>query len=180
MVGNASYSADQVLLEPDSPFVAIHAAGGSTHEVRSYFLRGDGQVTILSTSNASSSPELVYTEQVSAEDVDAAVRAIFSGALYEFDLNRVKAKHLTEPHPGPSIEDAGSLRVEIHLPLFPGSNPSGADELTHVFGVNVSDMAEGHFPSIREYAALRQIFGILRQAERRARSAWGRPEKDAL
>lgn len=167
----AGFTVDQVLLEPNSPFLTIRAHGGMTSEARSYILRGDGQLTILSTSNASATPQLVYTEHLSDEEVGAAVEAILSATLYEYDHDQVRAKHRTEPHPGSSIDDAGSLEVEINLPLYPGSNPSGADELSHVFGVNVSDMAEGHFPSISEYSALRQIFGSFRRAEKRARSS---------
>lgn len=165
------FTMDQVLLEPDSQFLTIRAHGGMTSEERSYSLRGDGLLTIFSTTNASATPQLVYTEQLSDEEVGAAVEAILSATLYEYDQDQVRAKHRTEPNPGSSIDDAGSLEVEIHLPLFPGTNLSGSDELSHVFGVNGSDMAEGRFPNISEYAALRQILGGFRRAERRARAA---------
>lgn len=169
----ARYSRDQVLLEPDSEFLTIHAEGGMTTTVRTYSLRGDGQLTIFSTGNASGTPQLVYTEHLSDEEVGGAVDAIMKAALYEFDEARVRAKQRAETNPGGSISDAGSLQVEIHLSLFPGTNPSGADEINHAFGVSLSDMEEGHFPSIIEYEALRQIFTSFRRAERRARVAAG-------
>lgn len=168
------YAPEQVSLEPEDDFLILRVSGGMTTEIRSYALRGDGQLTIFSNANASGTPQLIYTERLSEAEVESAVNNILSARLYEFDRAQVIAKHRDEPHPGPSIDDAGSLSVEIHLPLFPGTLDDGADELNHVFGVNLSDMAEGHFPSVVEYAALRQILGSVRRAERRARAAVSR------
>lgn len=161
-------TAEDVSLDQTEEFLSIQAEGAMTNTRRIYSLRGDGLLTVFTSANASATPTLVYEEQLSDDDLSSTVDAIFRGELLSFDREKVLGKHAKEPSPGAGVEDAGSIEVRLRLPLRAGAGPTGVDVLTHSFGVNLSDMVEAHFPSIAEYAALREIFGRFRQADRRA------------
>ncbi|MEO8276382.1 MAG: hypothetical protein ABI639_09185 [Thermoanaerobaculia bacterium] len=164
-----------VALKPDCDFLVFRTEGGTTSVVKTYALRGDGQFTVSLSAYASATPELLLTGQLSDGEVSQTVEALFSSNLYEYDRADLLRRHRLEPNPGVAVEDVGSMQVEIHLPLLPGSDAAGRKHLDKVFGVDFSDMYRGHYPSIREYAALREILGRFEQFEvRRKRTGASR------
>ena len=167
---SAEPSRDSILLEPDKELLRVQYSGSSSGEFRTYSLLGDGRLPVLLSSYASDTPRLLYTAQVPPEDVDAIVDVVLRSELYKLDRERVRSKHVTEPRLGPPIEDSGSVEFTIHLSLYPGTDPGGQDELDHTFLLTVSDMSTNRYPSIEEYAALREIVKKVRAAEMRLRA----------
>jgi len=167
-VDHARFSFDQVSLGPDNEILKFRFHGGSTRAVSTYSLMGDGRLLISISRNASDTPQLVSSGQLSGAELAAVIDSLIRSRLYAFDSEQVKARKRIEPNVVLTIKDAGAVEVEIHISLFPGTDPDGVDEIQRSFAVSGSDLAEGNYPSIEEFTALREIVAGLRRVEVRA------------
>lgn len=161
------YTSDQVSLEADQEVLVLRFHGGSTRRLRTYSLMGDGRLSIFDQKDASAPPELVSSGKMLDDAFSAVVGAVMRSRLYALDTEQLKALRDLEKAPGPYTSDAGSLTIEIHISLFPGTAPDGVDDLRSVFALSASDLGEQSYPGVDELAAICQIVAGVRRGEAR-------------
>ncbi len=165
------YTADQVSLEADQEILNLRFHSGSTRRLRTYSLMGNGRLSIFDQKDASAPPELVTSGKLLDDALSSVVGAVMRSRLYALDTEQLKALRDLELTPGPYASGAGSLTVEIHISLLPGTAPDGVDDLRSVFALSASDLGEQSYPSVEELAAIRQIVAGVRRGEARIAEA---------
>ncbi len=164
-VDPARYTSNQVSLEADQEILRLRFHGGSTRRLRTYSLMGDGRLSIFDQKDVSAPLELVSSGRLLDDALSSVVGAVMQARLYALDSEKLKALRNREKTPGPYTSGAGSLTVEIHISLFPGTAADGVDDLRSVFVLSAGDLNEQSYPSVEELAALRQIVASVRRGE---------------
>lgn len=171
VVDTPRYTSDQVSLTADQEILNLRFHGGRTRRLRTYSLMGDGSLSIFDQKDSAAPPELVSSGRLLDDALTSVVGAVMQSRLYALDTEKLKALRDREKTPGPYTSGAGSLTVEIHISLLPGTAPDGVDDLRSVFVLSASDLGEHCYPSVEELAAIRQIVAGVRRGEARIAEA---------
>jgi hypothetical protein len=154
---------------PEKAFLAMYLTGASSNERWDFVFFGDGRLQVARYyDHRSTSPDLSWTSQASADEMSTLLREIANGKLYEFNTSAALDRETRLGIVRPAYEDLGSRYFHVSLlKLAPDSD--------HELGIveNGFWLPNGIFmphaeAGLEEFQAMRRLVAMGRDIQTRA------------